>query len=292
MAKDQSSSKAETVYFSKYLADPEDARKKNAEPTVATTQQNGGMMDKFPILKYILADQDNKDDQIQKTAVTCHNSASDCQKLKDETIWTQKPGKKPTNNFSFLSSIFADPSGEEENDSFQRAFFADPIGKKNDKESSFFQDLSSKVHNSDLYAGLVNLLADNGKESKGQTTTSKSEKTKSTKSLFSLSFPSFESIFADPDLFKPFSGAEQAQTQRVEVQQELKEENIMPQEACQEKLIKDTKLETDDLLEAFRIFLQGYATPKNSNASGKEIKSEFKKFLKTKKDDSKGKINH
>jgi hypothetical protein len=224
-------------------------------------------MDKFPFLKNILADQDIKDDE-----PICKEAESDCQKLKDETIWTQKHEKKPI-----------------------KTFVADPSANEQKEESSFINDITSKIQNSDLYAQIVNLLADDKKEAKDKTKAPKSENTKGSGYFFS--FPSFESILADPELVNTRSGVEEGEveTQKDEVSKEsskIKEADnaVEPEELRQEKSKKETQKEANELLETFKIFFQGYSAGKDSVASVQDIKVAFKKFLESKKDVTEGKI--
>lgn len=119
-----------------------------------------------------------------------------------------------------------------------------------------------------LIANLMNLLAtEEDSDKKPKSTSPKSQKKDAKNSVLS----SFSAFLADSDFLNDASGSK------------VKGKDSKSQNA------ESSKSETDDLLEAFKVFLKSYSAGRNKKFSGKDIKSEFKTFLSKKQKDTQGK---
>ena len=276
IAKAQSSSNSYTVYFSKYLADtPSDPER----PIVATESTNDetekveSILDFLPSLKYILADQEIKDEPPQKSS----------QYIENVEKKSQTQNKKPFDSFLFWKPLLADHANEKKED------------------ANIFNGFSTKLQQYDLYNWLVNFLVND--EDFDQVLKDKSSKSESKKLDSKIPLSIIDSLFADPDLAGAISGVKDQEkngykenvirTDTLKIKEkertQKEQENNQEEQVKKEKLVDELHLETDELLESFKIFLRGYSAGKSKKKSSDEIRTDFKTFLETKQNLVEGK---
>ena len=233
--------------------------------------------DRIPFIKHAFADQDSpvKNEKIAEL---------DAQKP------TLEKEKEETNgNDSFWKRFLAKDSGKEEITS---------DSKQDEKALSegLFYGLTSPLTGLNIYEKLLDILA-----SPLQTVpTTKKYSSKSLKKDFFESFGLSQifDVFADPTVIKEFAGisssekfSEESTPSKNPQQKKLKKKANPVSEVNEEApIISDSgeqdSVETDDLLEAFKMFLRGYnfgKIPQKKNLKkSDDIKSEFKIFLQTK----------
>ena len=222
---------------------------------------------------FLASDQEIKDEPPQKSSQNIENVEKE----------TQTQNKQPFDSFLFWKPLLADHANE------------------NKEDSNIFNGFSTKLQQYDLYNWLVNFLVND--EDFDQVVKDKSSKSESQKLDSNSPFSIIDSLFADPDLAGAISGVKDQEKNRIKenviptdtLKIKEKERNQKEQENNQEEQVKKEKLddelhlETDELLESFKIFLRGYSAGKSKKKSSDEIRTDFKTFLETKQNLDKGK---